>query len=53
MTGAQIVDSSKQQCQPSTASKPFLHLGVSNGLTYDLAKTIAGGVCDRRNGHER
>ena len=45
MTGAQIVDVLKQQCQPSTASRPFLHLGVSNGLTYDLAKTIAGGVC--------
>jgi 5'-nucleotidase len=45
MTGAQIVDVLKQQCQPPTASRPFLHLGVSNGLTYDLSKTIAGGAC--------
>ena len=45
MTGAQIVDVLEQQCQPAGVSRPFLHLGVSNGLTYDLSKTIAGGVC--------
>ena len=45
MTGAQIIAVLEEQCQPSTASRPFLHLGVSNGLTYDLSKTIAAGVC--------
>jgi 5'-nucleotidase len=45
MTGAQIVDVLREQCQPSSASRPFLHLGVSQGFTYDLAKTIVGGVC--------
>jgi 5'-nucleotidase len=45
MTGAQIVDVLEQQCQPSTASRPFLHLGVSTGFTYDLAKTITGTTC--------
>ncbi len=45
MTGAQIVSVLEEQCQPPTASRPFLHLGVSNGFTYDLAKTIVAGVC--------
>lgn len=45
MTGAQIVDVLKQQCQPAGSSRPFLHLGVSQGFTYDLAKTISGGNC--------
>ena len=45
MTGAQIVDALRQQCQPAGVSRPFLHLGVSNGLTYDLSKTISGGNC--------
>lgn len=45
MTGAQIVSVLEEQCQPSFASRPFLHLGVSNGFTYDLAKTISAGVC--------
>ena len=45
MTGAQIVAVLEEQCQPSTASRPFLHLGVSNGLTYDLSKTIVAGTC--------
>jgi 5'-nucleotidase len=40
MTGAQIIAVLKQQCQPAGVSRPFLHLGVSNGLTYDLAKTF-------------
>ena len=45
MTGSQIVDVLEEQCQPSTASRPFLHLGVSAGLTYDLSKTIVAGKC--------
>ncbi|HAV77159.1 MAG TPA: bifunctional metallophosphatase/5'-nucleotidase [Anaerolineae bacterium] len=45
MTGAQIISVLEQQCQPLGSSRPFLHLGVSNGFTYDLAKTIAGGNC--------
>jgi 5'-nucleotidase len=45
MTGAQIQSVLEEQCQPSDASRPFLHLGVSEGFTYDLAKTIVGGVC--------
>ena len=40
MTGDQIVRVLREQCQPLTTSRPFLHLGVSDGLTYDLAKTI-------------
>ena len=36
----------EEQCQPPDASRPFLHLGVSEGFTYDLSKTIedVGGV---------
>jgi 5'-nucleotidase len=45
MTGAQIVDVLEQQCQPAGSSRPFLHLGVSEGFTYDLSKTIAAGTC--------
>ncbi len=45
MTGAQIISVLEEQCQPSFASRPFLHLGVSEGFTYDLAKTIEAGVC--------
>jgi len=45
MTGAQIVSVLEEQCQPSTSSRPFLHLGVSQGFTYDLSKTIVAGVC--------
>jgi 5'-nucleotidase len=45
MTGAQIVSVLQQQCQPPTSSRPFLHLGVSTGFTYDLAKTIVAGIC--------
>ena len=45
MTGAQIVKVLEEQCQPSDSSRPFLHLGVSEGFTYDLANTIEGGVC--------
>ena len=45
MTGAQIVDVLEEQCQPAGSSRPFLHLGVSDGLTYDLATTIVAGDC--------
>jgi 5'-nucleotidase len=45
MSGAQIVSVLEEQCQPAGSSRPFLHLGVSEGFTYDLAKTIAGGNC--------
>lgn len=46
MTGAQIISVLQQQCQPAGASRPFLHLGVSQGFTYDLATTfeVIGGV---------
>ncbi len=44
MTGQQIIDVLEEQCQPP-GGRPFLHLGISNGLTYDLSKTIAAGVC--------
>jgi 5'-nucleotidase len=40
MTGAQIKAVLAQQCQPAGVSRPFLHLGVSDGLTYDLSKTF-------------
>ncbi|MDH5333121.1 MAG: 5'-nucleotidase C-terminal domain-containing protein, partial [Thermoleophilia bacterium] len=30
---------------PAGSSRPFLHLGVSEGFTYDLAKTIVAGDC--------
>ena len=45
MTGAEITSVLEEQCQPSFASRPFLHLGVSDGVTYDLSKTIVAGVC--------
>ena len=45
MTGAQIVSVLEEQCQPTGSSRPFLHLGVSEGFSYDLAKTIVGGNC--------
>ena len=45
MTGAQIISVLEEQCQPSGSSRPFLHLGVSEGFTYDLAKTIVAGDC--------
>jgi 5'-nucleotidase len=41
MTGAQIKSVLAEQCQPAGLSRPFLHLGVSIGLTYDLATTFA------------
>jgi 5'-nucleotidase len=45
MTGAQIISTLEEQCQPAGSSRPFLHLGVSQGFTYDLATTIVAGVC--------
>ncbi|HSL27614.1 MAG TPA: bifunctional metallophosphatase/5'-nucleotidase [Anaerolineales bacterium] len=45
MTGAQIISVLQQQCQPAGSSRPFLHLGVSQGFTYDLSKTFVGGTC--------
>ena len=45
MTGAQIISVLEEQCQPLGSSRPFLHLGVSDGFTYDLAKTITAGNC--------
>ncbi len=45
MTGAQIVSVLEEQCQPAGSSRPFLHLGVSEGFTYDLSTTIVAGVC--------
>jgi 5'-nucleotidase len=41
MTGEQIISVLTEQCQPAGSSRPFLHLGVSLGFTYDLAKTFA------------
>ncbi len=45
MTGAQIIDVLEEQCQPLGSSRPFLHLGVSSGFTYDLSTTITDGDC--------
>jgi hypothetical protein len=45
MTGAQIVSVLEEQCQPAFSSRPFLHLGVSDGFTYDLTKSITAGDC--------
>ncbi len=45
MTEAQIISVLEEQCQPIGSSRPFLHLGVSTGFTYDLAKTIVAGDC--------
>ena len=46
MTGQQILDVLDEQCQPAGSSRPFLHLGVSEGFTYTLDRTIdAAGDC--------
>jgi 5'-nucleotidase len=45
MTGAQIVAVLEEQCQPAGSSRPFLHLGVSAGFTYDLGVTLDDGTC--------
>jgi 5'-nucleotidase len=44
MTGSQIINVLLEQCQPP-GGRPFLHLGVSQGFTYDLATTIVAGTC--------
>jgi 5'-nucleotidase len=47
MTGAEILSVLEEQCQPAGSSRPFLHLGVSEGFTYDLSKTFnEDGDCD-------
>ena len=46
MTGAQVVSVLQEQCQPVGSSRPFLHLGVSEGFSYDLSATIADGTCN-------
>ena len=45
MTGEQIVNVLKEQCQPAGSSRPILHLGVSEGFAYDLATVIDEGDC--------
>jgi len=45
MTGAQIVSVLEEQCQPLGSSRPVLHLGVSEGFTYDLGITVTAGDC--------
>jgi 5'-nucleotidase len=44
MTGAEIVSVLEEQCQPP-GSRPILHLGVSEGFTYDLDTTVEAGDC--------
>ena len=45
MSGAQIISVLEEQCQPAGSSRPFLHLGVSEGFSYDLQTTIVDGTC--------
>ena len=45
MTGAQITSVLEEQCQPAGSSRPILHLGVSDGFTYDLSTTVVAGAC--------
>jgi len=45
MTGVQILDALRDQCQPVGSSRPFQHLGVSRGFTYDLSRSIVGNDC--------
>lgn len=48
LTGEQIIAVLKQQCQPIAApgDRAFLHLGISEGFTYDLYKDMASdGSC--------
>jgi 5'-nucleotidase len=49
MTGTEIISVLEEQCQPAGSSRPFLHLGVSEGFTYDLSKTIEYGDCTSTN----
>lgn len=45
MTGAEIISVLEEQCQPLGSSRPVLHLGVSEGLTYDLRTAVEAGDC--------
>ena len=45
MTGSQIVSVLEEQCQPPGSSRPFLHLGVSQGFAYTLKTSILAGDC--------
>ena len=44
LTGHQIMEALEQQLQPAGSTRPFLHLGVSEGFeyTYDLVRDGAG-----------
>ncbi|MFC6356721.1 ExeM/NucH family extracellular endonuclease [Luethyella okanaganae] len=44
LTGDQVRQVLEQQWQPATASRPFLKLGVSKGLSYSYDPTAAPGV---------
>jgi len=46
MTGAEIMSVLEEQCQPAGSSRPFLHLGVSEGFSYDLATSFDGATGD-------
>ncbi len=48
MTGAQIVSVLEEQCQPLGSSRPFLHLGVSDGLHLRPGQDDRGGRLHRR-----
>ncbi len=43
LTGAQVKQILEEQWQPDGASRPFLHLGVSEGLTYEYDPSLAKG----------
>ena len=43
LTGAQIKTALEQQWQPAGAQRPFLRLGLSEGLTYTYDPTAAAG----------
>jgi 5'-nucleotidase len=43
LTGAQLKQALEEQWQPAGASRPFLKLGVSTGLTYTYDPTAAAG----------
>ena len=45
MTGSQIANVLLEQCQPFGSSRPVLHLGVSEGFTYDRSISIVAGNC--------
>ncbi len=43
LTGAQVKQILEEQWQPTGSSRPFLHLGVSEGLTYTYDPSLAEG----------